>query len=36
MDTHQVLEIMALTFLLFAFAAIANAALLLLEKRTRR
>jgi NitT/TauT family transport system permease protein len=36
MDTHQVVEIMALTLLLFAFAALANAALLLLEKRTRR
>jgi NitT/TauT family transport system permease protein len=35
MDTHQVVEIMALTFLLFAFAAIANGLLLLLERRVR-
>jgi NitT/TauT family transport system permease protein len=35
MDTHQVLDIMALTFLLFAFAAIANGFLLLLERRVR-
>ncbi|HEX7054538.1 MAG TPA: ABC transporter permease subunit [Burkholderiales bacterium] len=35
MDTHQVVEIMALTFLLFAFAALANSALLALERRVR-
>lgn len=35
MDTHQVTEIMAITFLLFAFAALANAFLLLLERRLR-
>ena len=35
MDTHQVVEIMALTFLLFSFAALANGVLLLLEKRVR-
>lgn len=33
MDTHEVVEIMALTFLLFAFAAAANAVLQALERR---
>jgi NitT/TauT family transport system permease protein len=35
MDTHQVVEIMALTFLLFTFAAAANALLRVAEKRIR-
>jgi NitT/TauT family transport system permease protein len=33
MDTHEVVEIMSLTFLVFAFAAAANAVLQALERR---
>ena len=35
MDTHEVVEIMALTLLLFSFAALANGVLRLLERRLR-
>jgi NitT/TauT family transport system permease protein len=35
MEAHKVLDIMALTLLLFAFAAIANALLLAVERRAR-
>jgi NitT/TauT family transport system permease protein len=36
MEAHKVLDIMALTLLLFAFAAIANALLLAIERRVHR
>jgi hypothetical protein len=36
MEAHKVLDIMALTLLLFAFAALANALLLTVERRFHR
>jgi NitT/TauT family transport system permease protein len=36
MEAHKVLDIMALTLLLFAFAAIANMLLLVVERRVHR
>ena len=36
MEAHKVLDIVALTLLLFAFAAIANGLLLVVERRVRR
>jgi hypothetical protein len=36
MEAHKVLDIMALTLLLFAFAAIANMLLLAVERRVHR
>jgi hypothetical protein len=36
MEAHKVLDIMALTLLLFAFAASANALLLVVERRVHR
>ena len=36
MEAHKVLDIMALTLLLFAFAAIANTLLLTVERRVHR
>ena len=36
MEAHKVLDIMALTLLLFAFAAAANMLLLAVERRMRR
>jgi hypothetical protein len=36
MEAHKVLDIIALTLLLFAFAAIANVLLLVVERRVRR
>jgi hypothetical protein len=36
MEAHKVLDIMALTLLLFGFAAIANTLLLAVERRMHR
>jgi hypothetical protein len=36
MEAHKVLDIMALTLLLFAFAAAANALLLMVERKFHR